>query len=102
MADYLENCPAERDLGLLITRWLNMSQQCAQVSKKANNILACIRNSVQQDYKVIISLYMASVRTCVENYVYLEAPYYNMDIELLKHMQRRAMQLMKGLETRVT
>ena len=95
--EWLESCLMERDLGVLMDSRLNMSQQCAQVAKEANGILACIGNGVvsrTRDPAPVLGIGEAPPQVLCS----VLALQYRKDIEVPEQVQKRATRLVKGLE----
>jgi len=70
--EWSESSPEEKDLGLLVDKKLDTTQQCVLAAQKANCILGCIKSSVASRAREgILPLCSTLVRPHLESCVQL-------------------------------
>ena len=97
----LEETEKERDIGVIVTKDLKPTQQCAEASRRASAVLTQITKAfLYRDRKVFLQLYKQFVRCHLEFAVPAWCPWSVGDIEILERVQRRAVNLIVGLKGR--
>lgn len=97
--EWLESCPAERDLEILVNKRFNTSHQCALAAKRANSTLGCTEHSITcQSKDVIMPLYSVLVQPhqlwhCMQFW----APQFKKGVKVPECIQKMAAKLLKVL-----
>ncbi|KAJ7399494.1 hypothetical protein BTVI_114385 [Pitangus sulphuratus] len=91
--------PVGKGCGVCLLMEAELEPACAQVAKKTKGILAHVSHNVaSRPRAVTVFVYWALVWPHLESCIQFWANNFKRDIEVLECVQRRAMELLKGLE----
>ena len=88
----------EKDVGVVVSSDMKVSEQCGIAARKGNQILGLIRRNIAyRDKRLIIPLYMSLVRPHLEYCIQAWRPHMRKDIDKLERVQRRATRLISEI-----
>ena len=94
----LDETMLEKDIGVIVSADLEVSEQCGIAARKGNQLLGMIRRNVTyRDKKLIMPLYKSIVRPHLEYCIQAWRPYLRKDIDKLEKVQRRTTRLIPEL-----
>jgi len=94
----LESTQIEKDLGILISSDLKVSQQCQQAYAKASKSLGMINRTItNKPTKILLQLYKLLVRPHLEYCTAAWSPHYQKDKMVPEKVQRRFTRTIPGL-----
>jgi len=95
----LSTTTTEKDLGVIISADMKVSEQCAKAASKGNQMLGLIRRTITyKEKELILPLYKTIVRPHLEYCIQAWRPYHKKDIDILERVQRRATKMIIGLK----
>ena len=88
----------EKDVGVVVSSDMKVSEQCGIAARKGNQILGLIRRNIAyRDKRLIIPLYISLVRPHLEYCIQAWRPHVRKDIDKLERVQRRATRLISEI-----
>jgi len=95
----LEEVTQEKDLGILISNDLKVSQQCQAATSKATRILGIINHTIVFRHPdILLRLYKSLARPHLEYCTAAWSPHYCKDKELIEKVQRRFTRMIPDLK----
>ena len=88
----------EKDLGVIIHKSAKPSRHCAEAAKKGNMVLGQMARAFTYRDRTWVRLYTTYVRPHLEYAVQAWCPWLQADIECLEKVQRRAVNMVSGLQ----
>ena len=87
----LKTVDVERNLGVIINKIGNYSEQHLMVAKEANCVFGMIKRNIKcKNAAIIMRLYKSLVRPRLEYCILAWSPYRKKDVEVLERAQKRA------------